>query len=110
MKINSESIYGTTASPFPKLAWGRCTQKPLKEGGTRLYLHVFDWPKDGKLLVPGLKNKVTSAALLADASKPLKTSRAGGDVVIEVPAAAPDAAASVLVLNIEGAPEVERGK
>jgi alpha-L-fucosidase len=47
MKVNGESIYGTTASPFKKLAFGKCTQKPGK-----LYLHVFQWPRDGKLLVP----------------------------------------------------------
>jgi alpha-L-fucosidase len=43
MKVNGESIYGTTASPFAKLAWGRATQKPGK-----IYLHVFNWP-DGQL-------------------------------------------------------------
>ena len=29
MKVNREAIYGTQASPFEKLAWGRCTQKKL---------------------------------------------------------------------------------
>ena len=29
MKVNGESIYGTAASPFAKLAWGRCTRKTL---------------------------------------------------------------------------------
>jgi alpha-L-fucosidase len=42
--------------PLAKLEWGRCTKK-VAAGGTTLYLHVFDWPKDGKLLVPGLKTK-----------------------------------------------------
>ena len=51
MKVNGEAIYGTTASPFAKLAWGRSTTKLRKDGGT-LYLHVFDWPKDGKLRDP----------------------------------------------------------
>ena len=64
MKVNGEAIYGTSASPFKKLPWGRCTQKPGK-----LYLHVFDWPKDGELVVPGLKNQVTKAYLLADADR-----------------------------------------
>ena len=58
MQVNSEAIYGTSASPFPRrLPWGRCTQK--QSGGvTTLYRHVFDWPADGQLLVPGLKSKV----------------------------------------------------
>ena len=48
MKVNGESIYGTSASPIGKPAWGRCTAKTVG-GKTTLYLHVFDWPKDGKL-------------------------------------------------------------
>ena len=27
MKVNGEAIYGTTASPFKRLPWGRCTKK-----------------------------------------------------------------------------------
>ena len=27
MKVNSEAIYGTTASPFTNLKWGRATRK-----------------------------------------------------------------------------------
>jgi alpha-L-fucosidase len=51
MKVNGEAIYGTTASPFErKLPWGRCTRK-VSGPTTTLYLHVFDWPADGKLLV-----------------------------------------------------------
>ena len=65
MKVNSESIYDTDASPFGKLDWGRCTRKD-RDDGTILYLHVFDWPENGELLVPGLKNDVQHAHLLAD--------------------------------------------
>jgi hypothetical protein len=64
LKVNGESIYGTTASIFPKLDWGRCTVR-----GTRLYLHVFNWPVNGKLVVPGLKNEVRKAYLLADTNR-----------------------------------------
>ena len=71
MKVNGEAIYGTTASPFEKLAWGRCTQKPGK-----LYLHVFDWPKDGKLLVP-IANRVNKAYLLAQPAVELKSREIG---------------------------------
>jgi alpha-L-fucosidase len=101
MKVNGEAIYGTSASAFKKLPWGRCTQKPGK-----LYLHVFNWPK-GKLFVPGLKNRVTKAYLLADASKkPLAVATAEDGVNVEVSGKAPNAIASVVVLEIEGAPNV----
>jgi len=100
MKANSESIYGTSASPFNKLPWGRCTKKETASGAT-LYLHVFDWPTDGKLLVPGLHNAVGSARLLADGRK-LKTSTMPDGVTIDVPAQAPDTIDTVIVLKVKG--------
>jgi alpha-L-fucosidase len=98
MALNGEAIYGTTASPFKHLVWGRCTQKPGK-----LYLHVFDWPKDGKLKIPGLKNKIEKAFLLADPNKEsLAASQLLDGVAITLPADAPDKIASVVVLEIQG--------
>ena len=98
MKVNSEAIYGTTASPFKNLKWGRATRK-----GDTVYLHVFDWPKDGNLFVP-LKNKVKEARLLA--GKKVKTSVTKSGMTIRLPATAPDAIASVIKLTIVGEPEV----
>jgi alpha-L-fucosidase len=106
MKVNGEAIYGTTASPFKKLPWGRCSKKLTPDGAT-LYLHVFDWPKDGKLLVPGLKNAVESAALLSTGAKLQATSAPDG-VILSVPPTAPDAISSTLVLQVKGALEVEQ--
>ncbi len=106
MKVNGEAIYGSSASPFKTLPWGRCTRKPGK-----LYLHVFDWPKDGGLTVPGLKNKVKQAYMLADAEENaraqlLEVAQSDDGVTIKLPAAAPDKIASVVVLEIEGKPDV----
>ena len=107
MKPNGESIYGTSASPFSKLAWGRSTQKPIGNKGTRLYLHVFQWPADGKLVVPGLQNKVTMSYLLADASRaPLPVAAEAGNLIVSVPKEAPDRIDAVVVLDIEGRPSV----
>jgi len=97
MRLNGESIYGTTASPFEKPAWGRCTQKELPDKKRRLYLHVFDWPKDGKLAVkPGFT--ATRARLLTNGSA-LKIASDAGVTTISLPATAPDAVASVVVLD-----------
>jgi alpha-L-fucosidase len=104
MKVNGESIYGTTASPFKELSWGRCTTKLSGDGAT-LYLHVFDWPADGKLVVPGLKNTVQSASLLATHSK-LKTSTSPEGVIVSVPSSPLDKISSTIALRIKGAPEV----
>ncbi len=105
MKVNGESIYGTTASPFKELSWGRCTTKLSGDGAT-LYLHVFDWPTDGKLVVPGLKNTVQEAHLLATRGK-LKTSTNPQGVAVSVPNAAPDKISSTIVLKVKGALNVD---
>lgn len=104
LKVNGEAIYATTGSPFKQLAWGRATKK-VSGDSTTLYLHVFDWPKDGKLLVPGLKNKVESLTLLANGKK--LTSAAGETgVTVTLPPTAPDQISSTVVLKIKGAPVV----
>lgn len=103
MKVNSEAIYATSASPFARLPFfGRATVK-----GNRLFLHVFEWPRDGKLRVPGLKNLVHSAVLLADPSRTLPTARQGKDVLVSLPEQAPDEVASVVALTLDGPPQVE---
>ncbi|MBP7935157.1 MAG: alpha-L-fucosidase [Phycisphaerae bacterium] len=104
MRINGESIYGTSASPFSRqLPWGRCTRKLLDDGTTRLYLQVFDWPKDGRLAVPGLASQASQAYLLVDSRRAPLPCRSHAEVLtIQVPAAAPDSLASVIALDIEG--------
>jgi len=101
LKINGGAIYGTQASPFPFLSWGRATRK-----GQTIYLHVFDWPKDGKLIVP-LGNKITGAHLLADAKTALKIKAGKTSSVIQLPNYAPDKVASVVAIQIEGEPIVQ---
>lgn len=98
MKINGEAIHGTQASPFAKLPFdGRCTRK----AGT-LYFHVFDWPKDGKLVLP-VSKPVKKAYLLTMPQESLElTVEESGGVVVTVPAAPPDAIASVVVVETEG--------
>jgi len=98
---NAESIYGTTANPFGELPWGYCTVK-----GNRLYLHVRDWPSDGKIKLQGLKNQANSAYLLKDQSERLSFTRNEEQIVIQVPSVAPDKPLSVVVLELNGAPVV----
>jgi alpha-L-fucosidase len=98
LKINSASIYGSEASPFPRLTFdGRCTRK----AGT-LYLHVFTWPKDGQLTV-AITNPVKRAYLLADPGQAtLKVNVSEGGATIAIPAAAPDPIDTVIAVEIEG--------
>ena len=106
MDKNGESVYGTMASPFKSLPWGRCTQKAI-EGGTRLYLHVFDWPGGGILSVPGLGSEPIRSYLLADPDqKELKITRQRDALEIELPEEAPDPHNSVVILDIIDEPIV----
>jgi alpha-L-fucosidase len=106
MKVNGDAIYGTQASPFAGLEWGRCTQKSI-DGGTRLYLHVFSWPKDQRLVVPGILNSVKQAYLL---SRPqdlrLAVTREADALVVRLPVEAPDAVNSIVVLDVAGKPDI----
>jgi alpha-L-fucosidase len=105
LKVNNESIYGTTASPFEKLPFfGRATVK-----GDELYLHVFQWPRDGKLRVPGLKNEIRSGRILGVAGvagSKVSASRDGDDWIVQLPPAAPNDIASVVALKLNGPPQV----
>lgn len=100
LKTNGDAIYGTTAGPFAHLSWGVATRK-----GNKLYLHVFDWPKDGKLRVP-LQSAAKTAYLLGDLGQKLTVAREAERVIVSVPIAAPDAVDSVVVLELGAEPVV----
>jgi alpha-L-fucosidase len=100
LKVNGKAIYGTTAGPFTYLSWGYATQK-----GDLLYLHVTDWPEDGKLHVP-ITSKAISAALLVQPERPLNISKEPERIVINLPAEAPDPVASVIILKLDEDPVV----
>lgn len=101
MDVNGESIYGTQASPFFKLPWGRCTSRNTPEG-TTLYLHVFHWPENNILRVPGLSAEVNNISLLSDQSQKLASHREGGDLLIDLPGQIPDPVNTVIKVETEG--------
>jgi len=99
LNVNGESIYGTSAGPFKYLSWGAATRKD-----DLLYLHVTDWPENGKLKVP-LSSKVLSAALLVNPDNPLDISTEAERIVIDLPSNAPNEVASVIILKLEEEPK-----
>jgi alpha-L-fucosidase len=98
MQANGEAIYDTTASPFThQLPWGRCTTK-TNGAATTLYFHVFDWPANGLLKVPGLETKPKKVWLLQDAKKKsLRTRLIEDGLGITLPNAGPDLISSTIV-------------
>jgi alpha-L-fucosidase len=100
MEKNSASIYGAGRTPLPVQNWGTSTFK-----GHQLYLQVFHWPADGKLLVTGLKSDPVSVQPLGVAAGgKFATWRrvSADDVELTVPTSAPDAIDSVIELDFTG--------
>lgn len=105
MDTNSESIYGTSASPFRRPWWGRCTRKELENGDTRLYLQVFTWPEDKLLNVP-LKNEATQCYSLSGNNEIFEVEKTAEGLTVKLKGEAPDKFSSVIVLDIKGSPDV----
>ncbi len=95
LDVNGESIYGTTAGPLQGQGWYRTTAKP-----GRVFVHIFDWPDGGRIDLPSVGGRVTRASLLADASTNLKCSEQNGSLTMQAPAQAPDAASTVIQLEL----------
>ena len=110
LKVNGDAIYGASESPHPyELAWGCITTKR-----SRLYLNIIDWPGRNFVLY-GLKNKVRRAYLLADKAKKAleKTQEYNADTDLHtlrlgLPARSPDKHVSVVVLEVQGIPQMDQ--
>ena len=64
-----------------------------------MYAHVFDWPKDRRLTLTGVKEKPRTVYLLAD-KKPLTVEQTADGWVVQLPVVRPSAISSVLVLEM----------
>lgn len=96
---NRESIGNAGASGLPLQNWGVSTLK-----GNKLYLHIFQWPNNGKLYVGGLQTAVKKGYLLTDATKKPLAVKANSqyDLTVALPASMPDTANTVVVLELAG--------
>ena len=99
-KIYKEAIFNTEVNPFKKLPWGYSS---LRTATKQLYLHVFDWPKNGELVIPGLQNKIKEAYHLSDPNKKsLLVNKKGVDKIITIGETATNKNLSVVVIEYEG--------
>lgn len=101
MDVNSESIYGTQASPFKKLDWGYCTIK-----GNKLYLHVFDIPHNNIINVP-IKNEVKNMYELGSENSVLEVLSEQMSKGVKVPTFSLNDGPKVLVMEVVGNLDVE---
>ena len=98
--VNGASIRATERTPLAPQMWGESTLK-----GNSLYLHVFQWPSDGHLLVGGLKGEVRRIVLMTDQKHELPFERKGQDLEISVPKECPDSSDSVILVECKARPE-----
>lgn len=103
VKTYGDAIYHTNPTPFENLAWGECTQKDNK-----LYLFVMDWPKNNKLMVPGLKNEIESVKSLSVNSTELSIEKQGNNKIIDLSTLVKDEYLTVIELTYKGALEIEK--
>jgi alpha-L-fucosidase len=96
LRTNGEAIYGNLPTGLPVQNWGVTTRK-----GDLLYLHVFDWPENGQLLIGGLTSTVAKAWILSGKNKTaIESVRINKkDVMLKLPAQAPDTVNTVIALQ-----------
>ena len=101
MRVNGDSIYGTTHTPLPPQTWGHVCRKT-----NDLYLHVTHWPAKGEIELGGLITPIARAFLLSDPEKkPLRVAKIGeADWKIIGPEAAPDPVNAVIQVECSSKP------
>jgi len=102
LRVHGEAIYGAEPNPFLRLPppLGGCTVK-----GNRLFLHFFDWPTE-PVRLDGLQNRVRAAYLLRDGT-PVEVRQEEDHLLLLPTPLLPDPYDTVVVLEVEGTPQVE---
>jgi len=111
LEINGESVYGAQAFSLPKDQhdWGKITCKKT-ETGTKVYLHVFNWPLNNELYLTGIATEPEKVFLLADKQKsPLKFTHSEVFTTIQLPEMQPDSYVSVILIEFNSEPAVADG-
>ena len=102
LAVNGESIYGSERCPFRVGLIGQTTAK-----GNIVYVHVFRWPMQGEIVIPGIKNKILSATVLGtDIQGKIEKRSNDRTVITGLPKTPPDPHNTVVKLVLEGKPEV----
>ncbi|MBN1667188.1 MAG: alpha-L-fucosidase, partial [Anaerolineales bacterium] len=96
MDAHQQAIYGTTYTPLQGLSWGQATRR-----GNYVYLHVFDWPNNGKLAIEQFPGQVKVTTVLN--GQTLAFEQQGELLSIRLPDQAPDPDVAVLALEIDPA-------
>lgn len=104
MRVGGKSIYDVLAGPFGYLPFGCSTAK-----NNRIYIHILDWPRDGRIVLPGLISNPISATFLKDPNVPVGITLEQMDVALAVPEGALDPLAATIELEFKDVPEILYG-
>jgi alpha-L-fucosidase len=89
MHANSKAIYDCTFAPddYKTPEGEKLTYNPHTR---RLYVLLYDYPADGKLMLPGYAGKVRYAQLLNDDSEtPIEPAANSSDLILKLPVQKP---------------------
>lgn len=86
MRVNGESIYGTTASSLEKMPWGRITSRRLNENRIKLYLHLWEFSPGTAVFLGGASGNVVEAIVL-ETEQPIEVKPGQNGLWISIPAA-----------------------
>ena len=112
LNVNGESVYGASAFDLPKDQhdWGRITKKKMSDGGTRLYLHLFNWPYNEKLNVTGVTFQPEKIYMLSDKQENgLEYEHNGAITTVQLPELKTNPYVPVVVVEYEGYPGIKQG-
>jgi len=103
MRGHGEAIRGTTRAELRAPSFGRYTKKRVG-GSERYYLHLFEWPKQRNLLLPGFGTLPREVHAMSAPDAPLESKLGEGGIVVTLPEKPTDPVLPVLVLEFEGRP------
>ena len=103
MHENNLSIYNCTYPPdeynIPESMNDRLTYNPKTK---KLYLHLFNYPEDGQLTLPGYNGKIKYAQFLNDDSEvPFTVAENGTDLILKLPKNAPPYVVPVIEMMVK---------
>jgi alpha-L-fucosidase len=93
MSAHSEAIYGSEYTSLQGRPWGRATRKD-----DRVYLHLFTWPTDRRLVIESFPDIAQRVSLMA--GDPLLFVQSAQRLEITLPSHAPDPDVSVLAVEV----------
>lgn len=95
MNTHKDAIHGVSTNPFKQLPFGECTRK-----GNKLYFHIYNWPENNILVIPGLESKIKSLSMLGQAANKISFSTVGQNKEIDLSGLKEDINLSVLEIEI----------